>query len=192
MVCEAFPSLRGNRRLVRISSEASFPSGLRISFFLVFSFYFLRGGFPLEFFAPGSVSCGPFAGKVDEGLLSGAVPLSHRGLQFLGPTPVDLTELAVGISLWIRFSVLFPQQVQGDSNTLQLLVDPRNPRSRSRNRCSRWIGISVQDGPEYAIPQKPETRNPCKQGLIRLSGGSPQLTLKSENGFCFFSVGCEQ
>ena len=27
----------------------------------------------------------------------------------------------------------------------------RNPRSRSRNRCSRWIGISVQDGPEYAI-----------------------------------------
>ncbi len=26
----------------------------------------------------------------------------------------------------------------------------RNPRSRSRNRCSRWIGISVQDGPEYA------------------------------------------
>ena len=29
----------------------------------------------------------------------------------------------------------------------------RNPRSRSRNRCSRWIGISVQDGPEYAIPQ---------------------------------------
>ena len=27
----------------------------------------------------------------------------------------------------------------------------RNPRSRSRNRCSRWIGISVQDGPEYAV-----------------------------------------
>ena len=27
----------------------------------------------------------------------------------------------------------------------------RNPRSRSRNRCSRWIGISVQDGPEYAL-----------------------------------------
>ena len=26
----------------------------------------------------------------------------------------------------------------------------RNPRSRSRNRCSRWIGITVQDGPEYA------------------------------------------
>ena len=71
----------------------------------------------------------PFAGKVDEGLLSGAVHLSHRGLQFLGPTPVDLTELAVGISLWIRFSVLFPQQVQGDSNTLQLLVDPFYIRS---------------------------------------------------------------
>ena len=31
----------------------------------------------------------------------------------------------------------------------------RNPRSRSRNRCSRWIGISVQDGPEYAAgPQQ--------------------------------------
>ena len=27
----------------------------------------------------------------------------------------------------------------------------RNPRSRSRNRCSRWIGISVQGGPEYAV-----------------------------------------
>ena len=27
----------------------------------------------------------------------------------------------------------------------------RNPRSRFRNWCSRWIGISVQDGPEYAL-----------------------------------------
>ena len=34
----------------------------------------------------------------------------------------------------------------------------RNPRSRSRNRCSRWIGISVQDGPEYAVSaQEPST-----------------------------------
>ena len=30
----------------------------------------------------------------------------------------------------------------------------RNPRSRSRNRCSRWIGISVQDGPEYATSEE--------------------------------------
>ena len=30
----------------------------------------------------------------------------------------------------------------------------RNPRSRSRNRCSRWIGISVQDGPEYATGEE--------------------------------------
>ena len=80
----------------------------------------------------------PFAGKVDEGLLAGAVHLPHRGLQFLGPPPVDHTELAVGISLWIRFPVLFPEQVEGDSNTLQLLVDPLDiwnhpfPGARSR------------------------------------------------------------
>ena len=30
----------------------------------------------------------------------------------------------------------------------------RNPRSRSRNRCSPWIGISVQDGPEYAAKRR--------------------------------------
>ena len=35
----------------------------------------------------------------------------------------------------------------------------RNPRSRSRNRCSRWIGISVQDGPEYALGHEPLLRS---------------------------------
>ncbi len=35
---EAFPRLRGNPRLLRISSEASFPSGLGVSFFWFFFF----------------------------------------------------------------------------------------------------------------------------------------------------------
>ena len=45
----------------------------------------------------------------------------------------------------------------------------RNPRSRSRNRCSRWIGISVQDGPEYAAKRlfrKALTNPPHRQPRV--------------------------
>ena len=50
---ETFPRLRGNPRLLRISSEASFPSGLCVSFFLVLFLSFapskvFRSDFPLQ------------------------------------------------------------------------------------------------------------------------------------------------
>jgi hypothetical protein len=58
---------------------------------------------------------GCLTGIVDKDLFSTFVGEAHRGLQALGPLPVEGAELAVSIAIRMGFTILDPQQTQGDT-----------------------------------------------------------------------------
>ncbi len=64
----------------------------------------------------------------------------------------------------------------------------RNPRSRSRNRCSRWIGISVQDGPEYALNTK-DLKNAIEDYLRRYNDLLAGSTYFKRGTFDYYNAG---
>ena len=62
----------------------------------------------------------PLAGIVDERFVSGDVGLAHRRRQAALKRPVQLTEAAVTVCLWMNRGVLFPQDQQADPRPLHL------------------------------------------------------------------------
>lgn len=63
------------------------------------------------------------AGVIDKQFFPGLVRLAHRGLQMLGPFPIVLTELGVGVAVRVGFAILDPQQPQRHPGPTQLGVE---------------------------------------------------------------------
>ncbi len=54
-------------------------------------------------------------GIVDKDFLSTLVGKAHRRLQAIGPLAIQGTELAISIAVRMGFTILDPQQTQGDT-----------------------------------------------------------------------------
>lgn len=81
------------------------------------------------------------AAVVDEHLLPGAVHLAHRAGQPAAVLVIVQAELAIPVrALPVRLLVFLPQQLQGDSLALELLVDQRIVRLRI---AVGWRGFPV-------------------------------------------------
>ncbi len=78
----------------------------------------------------------PLAREVDEGLLAGAVDLSHRRPQPLDRSPVELAELRVAVAARMDLKVLLPEQLQRDAVALQFPVDLPHQQPPCRHRLA--------------------------------------------------------
>ena len=87
---------------------------------------------------------GPLAREVDEGLLAGAVHLTHRRGQGADPALIVAAELAVAVAVGMGVEVLQPQALERDARALELLVEPRHVRQRP------WDADQVVDSLEEA------------------------------------------
>ena len=108
----------------------------------------------------------PLAREVDEGLLAGAVNLSHRRPQPLDPLPVELAELGVAVAARMDLKVLLPEQLQRDAVALEFPVDVGAVRPdpvAHRRRAGKQLRLErriVQCGRQR--PAQPLLRRPLQ------------------------------
>ena len=92
----------------------------------------------------------PLAGKVDEGLLAGAMHLPHRRPQPLRPLPVEREEPGAAVAVRVNLGVLFPEQLQRDAVALEFAVNVRVVRP---DAVAQRGGAGVQPGLERSVVQ---------------------------------------
>ena len=137
----------------------------------------------------------PLAREIDEGLLAGAVDLSHRRPQPLDPSSVELAELGVAVAARMDLKVLLPEQLQRDAVALQFPVDVcavRPDPVAHQHRAGEQLSIErriVQFGRQR--PAEPLLRRPLQiqrdrahadgAGLGYRPVGQPPLVLEPKN-----------
>ena len=114
------------------------------------------------------------AGVIDKQLLAGHMGLPHRRRQPAFPGPIKFAEPAAAVTVGMRGTIFFPDQLQRHALATQLPVDRRPVRQRppilGRGRRDR-IEAPLQCGVVKIVRQRPTDAGFARPAQARSGGG---------------------